>query len=224
MKNEKVKRKRALWGAMVGWFLMVTAVVLINGLREFGRVKVAPSISMYVGYGGWSVWGFLLSNIILVVFLLRYLVLFREDMGKIWWGLLIMIIVAFLVVSALPVGYYDDIERGIISSIHRMAAYGMFVLVMPFVVLSMKKCPEGNNLKRVGRVFLAFIGILATSFLINFIRSLKGGGLVLPWGEMMLIIEGAYIVMMLAVCLCVNMEDFSDLVGREGLEPPTLSV
>ena len=201
--SKALGRRKALWGAAVVWAVATVVIVVVNGLVRFGEVLVGPSISMYVGYEAWSVGVFLAVNGLLVAAMARYLAPLKKEMGRVWWGLGVVVMGGLMAVSVFPWGFFD--EGGAISVMHRVAAYTMFGAAVPFVALTMGKFRERRGLRVLAWGFLGY----ALACLV--LMAVWSG-----WWDMKLPLEAIYVAMMMGVILGVP-----GVVEYGGIEPPT---
>ena len=107
---------------------VVLALVLTYVMRD-GGFHMEYSISRYVGREWWSAVIFALGNFVIVWEVYRYTRTVWKEYGKVWLGLMVVMLVCYVGLSLCPLGLFDsDIETlGAVSVLHQIFARGMFI-------------------------------------------------------------------------------------------------
>lgn len=147
--------------------ISVLIVILSHSFLEGYGLHLNFSISRYIGLEPWSAIFFFVCSVFNIFLLIQFFLKFRKvhKMNLFWQIAYIIMLVGFLVLSACPVGLFDETwgDFGIVSILHRTFASIMFMSAVIVMFLTVLKFRNNKKLLLSGIFFMIF-GILFITF------------------------------------------------------------
>lgn len=201
----RVVGQKGLMLAALGIFLAETlGIVVVNSLMGHG-VHFEWTISRYVGLETWSAVTFAVLNFVVMLMMLYYLYGVGESwqMGRGFYVLVVVIVLALVGLSACPLGYFDVAGAvSLVSRVHEFCSRSMFVMMLVLAVVVMT-CRQATRATRVlVGVFVGYGLVCAYGFLVRADWFIGGG----------LIFEAVYLLGFMGWCL--GCQTKKTLVGK----------
>lgn len=194
--SQKEVTRGQMFASLLVFVATSSFAVIVNGLVLRHGIDLRLSISCYVGMETFSALIFAFTNFYVAFILLRWLYAVGESlkMPKVFYILLIIIVVTLVGLSVCPLGYFD--RQGAVSvpsRIHEICSRTMFGSMALLAFLLQTKREVLGKIKVWSVVYVCFAGICALGCLLRLEWFLK-------W---FLIFEASYIVgfMVLATSL-----------------------
>lgn len=197
----KQTERRPIVVALLAFVLTTVAAVTINSwLRQ--AFTPSYSISRYVGSETWSAIVFALANVVVAVNVLSYLYLVGERwrLARVYFWLVVAMMVGLIGLSACPVGYFDTAgyATSVPSHVHEVSSRMMFccmLAVAGMIVL----CQRASRATRMAAAVYVAYGVVC---ILGYLTKAQ-------WFlQHLLLFESCYLFGFLAFCL--------GLQGRSG--------
>lgn len=144
----------------------VTGVLVVLLYLVLGRgFHLNWTISRYMGTDVWSAILFGITNLIVIFCVLKYLLRVRKlyKLSSFWMTLVFGMIAMYVGLTCCPVGLFDAKwgEFGIVSTIHQICAYSMFVTMAVIVLDTLIEVRRGKGFVIFGiSLILYMIGVI----------------------------------------------------------------
>lgn len=207
-KSLLTRQKGQMMGALGLFLVEVVAIIAISSLK-YG-LHLEWTISRYVGLETWSALLFALGNLGVAFLMLRYLYGIGErfEMGRGFYILVVVVVIALVGLSVCPLGYFD-ITRPIalsnaVSRIHEICSRTMFA-VMVFLAVMMVFCRcATERTKIMAGVFIVYGVVCAFGFFVQADWFIQAG----------LVFETLYILGFMGLCLGCREHDKDIIIER----------
>ena len=155
------------------------------------------SISRYVGLDYWSWIAFAVCNIVNGELVFRYLAGVRKQWGMSnrWWFCSLWMLLMLICLSICPVGLFDETwgEWGVVSTIHRITSWTMFLLAVLTVIETFIKFRNSKVIRNFGLILVGY-GILCGAPILFGVNIVENLALFIEWG---------FLVAYMAFLLCI---------------------
>lgn len=153
-------RRWRLFAALAVFLTVSWAAIFINSfiVGKHGW-DLSWSISRYVGSETWSAVVFALANVYVGAVMGRYLWRLGTNwgMGRLYYYCVLTMVVALLMLSFCPIGYFDiDGKKSVISFIHELSSRTMFVMMLIVVGMLARNSNSTKLTRRAAMIFLVY--------------------------------------------------------------------
>lgn len=133
IRKKELPNSKLIARALAIFLTTAFVAIIINSFGLGYGFHLNYSISKYVGLEAWSVIMFALGNCFVVAYFGKYLWKLGEawKMPKLFYALIIVMVVGLVALSVFPVGYFDtDGHKSIVSFLHEISSRTMFLAMM----------------------------------------------------------------------------------------------